>query len=130
MFQVSLSDSVVDWYFYENLPSGLKNTFLCKLWFGSKIFFPNFLSIVFVCFSKAFCNLLIVNLASSIICFWLEGNISSPVRYSHLSLLPDYQAGIFSASLLISYCSFSSWIWSSIVIIFIIYIFQKTKLYY
>ena len=53
----------------------------------------------------------------SIIWFRLEGNIASPVRYSYLSMLHDDNADIFATSLLISYCSFSSQILSSIVII-------------
>ena len=43
--------------------------------------FPWF-SIAFVYFSKAFPKGTRVNLACSIICFWLEGNISTPARYS------------------------------------------------
>ena len=35
-------------------------------------------------------------------------NISSPVKYSYLSILPDDNADIFAASLLISHCTFSS----------------------
>ena len=49
------------------------------------------------------------NLAYSIICLWLEGNVSSPVRYSYLSILSDNNADIFAASLSISYCSCSSY---------------------
>ena len=37
------------------------------------------------------------NLAYSIICLWLEFNVSSPVRYSYLSILPDDNADIFAA---------------------------------
>ena len=76
-------------------------------------------SIVFVCFSKAFPNGEYINLACSIICLWLEGNISSPVRYSHfsyLSIFPDDNGDVFAVSLLISYCSFPSLILSSISI--------------
>ena len=80
------------------------------------MFFPCS-SIVFICFSKAFPNGEYVNFACSIVCFWLEGNISSPVRYSYLSIFPDDNADIFAASLLISYCSFSSLILSSVVMI-------------
>ena len=58
-----------------------------------------------------------VNLACSIICFRLDGNISSPVRYLKLSILLDYKADILAASLLISYCNFSSLVWSSIIMI-------------
>ena len=45
-----------------------------------------------------------VNLTSSVICLWLEGNISSPVKYSY-SIFPNYNADIFAdnASLLIFY---------------------------
>ena len=37
------------------------------------------------------------------------------IKYSYLSILPDDNANIFAASLFISYCSFSSLIWSSVV---------------
>ena len=47
-----------------------------------------------------------VNLASSIILLWSDGNIYSPVRYSYLLNLPDDNADIFAAYLLTSYCSF------------------------
>ena len=58
-------------------------------------------------------------------CFTLiRGNISSPVRYSYLSILFDDNADIFSASLLIWYCSFSFLSLSWIVMI-ILYIFSK-----
>ena len=40
-----------------------------------------------------------------------------PVKYSYLSIFPDYNADIFAASLLISYCNFSSLILPSVVII-------------
>ena len=68
-------------------------------------------------FSKTFPKVEYANLACSIICFSLEGNISSPVRYSYLSILPDDNADIFVAPLLISYCSLSSLILLSIVMI-------------
>ena len=45
-----------------------------------------------VCFSKAFPKWEYANLDCSIICFWLEGNISSPVRYSYWSIFPDDNA--------------------------------------
>ena len=44
--------------------------------------FFSFSTIVFVCFSKAFPNKEYANLACSITCLWLEGNISSSVTYS------------------------------------------------
>ena len=57
-----------------------------------------------------------VLLACSIILLWPESNISSSASYSYLWILPDHNADI-SASLLISYCSFSSLIFMSIPII-------------
>ena len=70
-----------------------------------------------VCFSKTFPKGERANLACSIICLSLEGNISSPVRYSYLSISPDDSADIFAACLSILYCYFSSLILSSIVMI-------------
>ena len=46
-------------------------------------------SIIFICFSKAFPKGEQVNFACSIICCWLDGNISSPVRYSCFWILSD-----------------------------------------
>ena len=43
--------------------------------------------------------------------------MSSPLRYSYLSILPDDKADILAASLLILCCSFSSQILSSIAMI-------------
>ena len=60
----------------------------------------------FICFSKAFPKGEYANLACSIICLFLEGYTSSPVRYSYLSILPNDNVDIFAASLLISYCNF------------------------
>ena len=68
-------------------------------------------------FSKDFSKGEYVNLSFSIIYLRLKGNITSPVRYLYLSNLPDDKPGIFYAFLLISYCSFSSLILSSIVMI-------------
>ena len=50
--------------------------------------------------------------------------MSSPVIYQCLSLLPDDTTNAFAVSLLISYCSFSSLILSSVVIISF-YIFSE-----
>ena len=58
-----------------------------------------------------------LNLACSIILLWSDFNVSSPVRYSYLSILPDDNADIFTASLLILYYSFSSLVLSSIIMI-------------
>ena len=76
-----------------------------------------FLSIVFICFYNSLPRGEYVNLACSITCLSLEGNILLPVRNSYLSNFPDNNAAIFSASLLISYCIFSSQILSSIIMI-------------
>ena len=43
--------------------------------------------------------------------------MSSPVRYSYLSIFPDDKADVLATSLLISHCSFSSLILSSIVMV-------------
>ena len=69
-----------------------------------------------VCFSKAFHKGEYANLARSIICLRQEGIIYLRVRYSYLTTFPDDNADIFATSLLISYCSFSSVILSSILI--------------
>ena len=69
------------------------------------------------CLFKAFPKVEYANLVSSIICLPLEGSISSPVRYSYLSIFPDENANTFAASLLISYCSFSSLMLSAVVVI-------------
>ena len=68
-------------------------------------------------FSKAFSKGEYANLACSIICLRLEGNTSSSVRYSYLSIFPDDNADIFAASLLVLHYNFSSLILSSIVMI-------------
>ena len=59
-----------------------------------------------VCFLTVFPKGEYANLAYSVISLWLEDNISSPVRYSYLSILPDDNANIFAASLLISFVVF------------------------
>ena len=74
-------------------------------------------SVVYICFSSALARGESVKLACFIILLWSDGNISSPVRYSFLSVLSDDNADVFDASLLISYCSFSSLILSSTVMI-------------
>ena len=55
-------------------------------------------SIVIVCFSEDLPGAEQVNLACSVICFWLEVNIYSPVRHSYLSTLPDDRVDMFVAS--------------------------------
>ena len=77
-----------------------------KAFKASKYFIPWSL-IVFICFSNALSRGEYEDFACSIILIWSDGNLSSPVRYSYLSILPDNNTNIFAASLLISYCSFS-----------------------
>ena len=77
----------------------------------------------FCLFFKSFTKRKSLNLACSITYFGLEGNKSSPLRYSYLLILPGDKVDIFAASLLISYCSFSFIIWSSIVIIVLYFYF-------
>ena len=85
--------------------------------FNCLYLFFSWSSIVFVCFPKAFRNGEYVKLACSIALLWSEGSISSPERYSLLSIFPDDSVDNFAASLLIPYCSFSFLILSSIVMI-------------
>ena len=84
----------------------------------------------FIYFSHALPSEEYVNLTYSIILLWSYGNISSPVRYLYLSILPDDNV-IFAASLLILYYISSSIILSSVVMIsfYILYkrIFLKCK---
>ena len=72
-------------------------------------------STAFVCFSKDFPEE--TKLVFYLIWLWLEGNFSPCVRYSYSSVLPDYDADIFVASLLISFCRFSSQILLPVVMI-------------
>ena len=89
------------------------------------ICFSPWYPIVFACFSKTFPKGEYANLAYSIIYLWLEGNISSPVGYPCVSIFPDDKADIFAASLLISYCRFSSQILSSIAMISFYILFER-----
>ena len=73
----------------------------------SFICFSPWSSIAFICFSNAIPSGENVNVACSIILLGSEGSISSPVRYSCLSVLPDDSDDIFAAAFLMSYCSFS-----------------------
>ena len=93
-----------------------KNLFLTLFWSAFICFLPCS-STDFVCFWKYFPNEKSLNLACSIICIWLEGNVSSPVGYSYLTIFPDDNADIFAASPLMSCYNFSSLILSSIVMI-------------
>ena len=73
---------------------------------------------VFICFSNALPRGEYVNFnCSIIILLWSDGNISSPVRYSYLSIFPDDNVDISAASHLISYCNFPSLILPSVVMI-------------
>ena len=71
----------------------------------------------FVSFSKAFPERKYVNLDCCIVWVWLESTISSPVRYSYLSILPDENSDICAASLSLSYYNFAFLTLSSIVMI-------------
>ena len=94
-------------------------------WFSSgfkaSTSFITWSSIVFICFTNCFANALLIgeypNLACSIIILWSDNNISSSIRNSYLWILLDYNADHFATSLLISYCSFSCLVLSSIVMI-------------
>ena len=89
------------------------------------ICFSPWSSIAFVCFSNALpIRKLVVNLPCFIILLWIGDNISLPVIYLYLSILPDDKIDLFVAPLLISYCSFSSHILPSVIIISF-YIFCK-----
>ena len=70
-----------------------------------------------MCFSNALPIGKYIKLACSIILLRPDNNASSSIRYSYLSNLSDDDTDIFAASLLTSYCSFSSLILSSINII-------------
>ena len=90
--------------------------------FFSMIFncFYLFFSLVFnlfYLFFKSFSKREYTNLVCFVVCFWLKGNISAPVRYSCLSIFSDNNADTFATFLLISYCSFSSLILSSVFMI-------------
>ena len=80
--------------------------------------FVNLQLVGFFCAVQLF--LFLLNLDCFIILLWLEGNVSSPIRYSYLSILSCDNADIFAASQLILYCivllycCFSSLIFSSI----------------
>ena len=71
----------------------------------------------FIYFSSALLSEEYINAACSIVLVWSDGIISSPVRNSYWSILPDGNADIFVPSLLISYYTFSPLIFWSIVII-------------
>ena len=111
-------------YLYDHHLYWLKPLFFFVLISNSVYLLFLLVSIVCVCVCKAFPKGWYVNLACSIICLWLEGNISSPGRYLYLSIFLDDHADTFTASLLKSYCSFPSLISSSIVMI-IFYILAK-----
>ena len=85
-------------------------------YFEVSTFFIPCSSIVFIWISKALPRGENLNFACSFIILWSHGNISSHVRY-YLPILPDDSADIFAASLLISYCNFSSLILTSIFMI-------------
>ena len=69
---------------------------------GSTCFF-HCSSIVFLCFSKAFTTGENDNLGCFITLLWCQGSISSPVRYSYLSIFCDNNADIFAALMFLLY---------------------------
>ena len=81
---------------------------------GLKTYFYSLIFNCFYLFFKCFTKWRIFKFSLFIILL-SDGNISSPVRYSCLSILPDDNVDIFVVSLLILYCSFSSLILSSSV---------------
>ena len=108
------------WYtIYFNIKILFSNfiTFNQLLFMIAFIYFFPWSLFIFDCFSKFFPKREYVNLACSISLLWSEGSTPSPVRYLYLSTFPDDSTDIFASSLLIPYYSFSSLIWSSIVMI-------------
>ena len=72
------------WFVSKNVYSPLfLNAFICFSLLSQIVFicFSPWSSIAFVCFSKALPREEYVNLVCSIICFWLEGTLSAPVRF-------------------------------------------------
>ena len=65
--------------------------------FQVPFFSPCSFYLFFICFTEW----RYVNLACFIILLWSDGNISSPLRYSYLSILSASNADIFATSLLI-----------------------------
>ena len=103
--------------YFGNIPSiSFHSSFLLKT--SRDFIAPTCFS---VCFSRTFPKGEYANLPCSIIYFWLEGNISSPARYSYILIFPDDYADIFVASLLISCCSFSSLILHQLLWLFFIF---------
>ena len=81
---------------------------------GSDCFTP---CLSIVCFSNAFPGGDQENLVFCFILCCCGGNISSPVRYSYLTILPDDNGDIFATTLLMSYWNFLSLILSTMVMI-------------
>ena len=81
-------------------------------------FFPSS-SVTYIWFLNALTREEYVNLACFIILLWLEGSISSTVKYFYLSIFHNNanNANISASSMSILYCIFSSLIQSSVVMI-------------
>ena len=78
-------------------------------------------SIVLICFSKTLPSREYVNVVCPPILLWSDGHVSSPVKNSYLSIILDDKCWYFCC--LISYCSLSSLISSSIAwLVFIFFI--------
>ena len=80
-------------------------------------FFSLWSLIVLICFTNALPRGEYVNLGCSITLFWLGSSISSPGRYSYLSIFPEDNVDDFDASLSIPYCNFSSLNFSLIFVV-------------
>ena len=108
---LSLASSLKNYFCFKSVTYSisllhLTSYFLCS--WSVFIFFSPWSSIVFICFSNALARGEYVNLAYSITLFWPGNNISLAVKYSFLWIFSGDYADIFAASLLRSYCSFSS----------------------
>ena len=89
-FIKSLSSELTYCFYLSSIASG---SFGFRFFKASTSFFPWSLT-VFVYFLKTFPKGEKVCLVCFVICSWLEGNISSTVRYLYLSILPDDKADI------------------------------------
>ena len=92
------------------------------------ICFSSWFPIVLICLSNAFSRSEYTNLFLCIIWLGLKVKSFSPIWYLYLSVFTDDNADIFPTSLLTSYCSFTSLIFSSILHYYIFYSILKITL--
>ena len=78
-----------------------------------------FYLLVYIYFFYLFCVCFSTRRTCRLTCsiIWTDGNVYSSVKYSYSSILIHENADIFAAALLISHCSFSAKIVSSVVVI-------------